>query len=277
MRSWISTDSARKTLIDTPTQMIASAGLRPQNLDVRSGPWFESWLLEHLRAKHDSGITPAVSVAKGRFTNLASEYRLLWESRGTDYQTYSDQLDVLKRQVLSEVASIWKGRSDAASGWYETACAPAIETELNSLMKERIRQARNVELSGLLCAPGTKPATTGNRILDEPEAAETGVPSVIPPDAAALATNGSNVPDQTDAARLPEQNVQRQSPPVKDAHVDLLEAILKKGPTTWEKWAKEHKLGRTTAFDWKALRSEGKPLTGKVSPEKSTEIEEGHQ
>jgi hypothetical protein len=56
--------------------------------------------------------------------------------------------------------------------------------------------------------------------------------------------------------------------------VNLLVAILDKVPTTLEKWAKANNLGRTTVFDWKALRSAGKSLIGKVSTEKSAEIEE---
>src|SRR5262249_23941089 len=54
----------------------------------------------------------------------------------------------------------------------------------------------------------------------------------------------------------------------KDAHLDLLEMILKKRPTTLEKWASGHKLGRTTVFDWKSCRSSNKPFKGKVSAEK---------
>ncbi len=58
-----------------------------------------------------------------------------------------------------------------------------------------------------------------------------------------------------------------------DRHVRLLEAVLEKRTTTLEKWAAEHRIGRTTLFDWKSLSIAGCPLTGKVSAEKSTEIE----
>lgn len=58
-----------------------------------------------------------------------------------------------------------------------------------------------------------------------------------------------------------------------DPHLSLLETILEKRFTTLEKWAREHKLGRTTVFEWKSLRSAGEPLKGKVSPEKSAAIE----
>ena len=60
----------------------------------------------------------------------------------------------------------------------------------------------------------------------------------------------------------------------RNSYVDLLDQILESRPTTIEKWAEEHKFGRTTVFDWRALRLAGKPLTGKVSPVKSAEIEE---
>ena len=49
--------------------------------------------------------------------------------------------------------------------------------------------------------------------------------------------------------------------------------ILDKMPTTLEKWAKEHRLGRTTVFDWKAARVAGRSLKGKVSDPKITAIE----
>jgi hypothetical protein len=102
-----------------------------------------------------------------------------------------------------------------------------------------------------------------------PDTIEGGAHLVAPPNEAVSA----EAPVQPDVVGRNEQNVERGPSPVKDAHVDLLEAILKKEPTTLEKWAKGHKLGRTTVCDWKALRNEGKPLTGKVSTEKSTEIE----
>jgi hypothetical protein len=61
--------------------------------------------------------------------------------------------------------------------------------------------------------------------------------------------------------------------PVKDVHLDLLEMILKKNATTLEKWARRHRLARTTVFDWKSCRRSGKSYRGKVSSEKSGEIQ----
>lgn len=150
----------------------ASANDRIRQIAVSKAPatrsrWFDSWLLEHERAKRESGISPSVAVAKGRLAGLASEYRLLWESSGAGYEVHAVQLELLKGQVLAELASLWKGRSDATYRWYERVCAPAVEKELAALIKERIRQARDVELRRLECAPGTRRKTTGNPILDE--------------------------------------------------------------------------------------------------------------
>ena len=49
--------------------------------------------------------------------------------------------------------------------------------------------------------------------------------------------------------------------------------IVAKKNISIETWAKDHKFGRTTVFDWKALRLSGKSLKGKVSDSKSAEIE----
>jgi hypothetical protein len=51
------------------------------------------------------------------------------------------------------------------------------------------------------------------------------------------------------------------------------ERILKKKAATFETWARGHRFGRTTVFDWKAGRGVGKSSKGKVSVEKSAEIE----
>jgi hypothetical protein len=59
-----------------------------------------------------------------------------------------------------------------------------------------------------------------------------------------------------------------------ETHVSLLDKIVEKEQITIERWAADHRVGRTTVFDWKALRQAGKPLKGKVSSEMSTAIEE---
>jgi hypothetical protein len=56
--------------------------------------------------------------------------------------------------------------------------------------------------------------------------------------------------------------------------VELLDAVVKEQNTTIEDWARAHKIGRTTVFDWKACRLDGRPMGGKVSVQKAAEIEE---
>ena len=57
-------------------------------------------------------------------------------------------------------------------------------------------------------------------------------------------------------------------------HVDLLLKIVAKKTISIETWARDHKLGRTTVFDWKKARVAGKCLKGKVSDPKIAEIEQ---
>jgi hypothetical protein len=56
-------------------------------------------------------------------------------------------------------------------------------------------------------------------------------------------------------------------------HVTLLERIVAKTNVSFETWVDDHNFGRTTFFDWKAARVNAKSLKGKVSSQKSTEIE----
>jgi hypothetical protein len=55
--------------------------------------------------------------------------------------------------------------------------------------------------------------------------------------------------------------------------VDLLLKVLNRRAISIETWAKDHKLGRTTVFDWKAARIAGTPTKGKVSTSKIDAIE----
>jgi hypothetical protein len=61
--------------------------------------------------------------------------------------------------------------------------------------------------------------------------------------------------------------------PQSDRYIILLSLVLKKQSISFEAWASEHRIGRTTLFDWKARRIAGKPLRGKVSADKATQIE----
>jgi len=108
-------------------------------------------------------------------------------------------------------------------------------------------------------APPAEPGRTDARLAE--------------PGTSVLDQNSEAIADQQEptiarnASRVPAQL------PVKDEHLNLLKMILEKRPTTLEKWAGEHKLGRTTVFDWKAGRGAGKSLKGKVSDAKITAIE----
>jgi hypothetical protein len=85
---------------------------------------------------------------------------------------------------------------------------------------------------------------------------------------------GEEARASNDFAKAEDAAVTQSRPaPVKDLHLALLEMVLKKRATTVEKWASGHRLGRTTVFDWKACRSVGKSSQGKVSGEKSADIE----
>jgi hypothetical protein len=57
------------------------------------------------------------------------------------------------------------------------------------------------------------------------------------------------------------------------SYVTLLQRILDKRVVSIETWARDHKLGRSTVFDWKAARLAGGSLKGKVSDPKIAEIE----
>ena len=137
--------------------------------DIPANRWSDSWLIGHKGARQDTGISPTVAMAEVRFTALASEYWLIWESSGTGYETHVTQLAVLRRRVLAEVASIWKGRSGEAFRWYETACAPAVEGALSVLEREQISQARGANLLHLVGTPtDTRPVGLGHATQKQP-------------------------------------------------------------------------------------------------------------
>lgn len=55
--------------------------------------------------------------------------------------------------------------------------------------------------------------------------------------------------------------------------VDLLLKVVAKKTISIETWASDHRLGRTTVFDWKAARIAGKAMKGRVSDSKIAAIE----
>jgi len=122
------------------------------------------------------GVDPSVSVAKGRFRDLAQEYWLIWQESGTGWEICKTWLEDVKRQVLGELASLWKGRSDAIDRWYVRVCGPAIEDSLTKSVDERVKEARSVELRRLERSPSIPPIATADPISDdtpEGEAKET--------------------------------------------------------------------------------------------------------
>jgi hypothetical protein len=200
----------RHRLLEQDVDRYASASDQIRRLAVSKPPettgrWSQSWFLQHHRAKQESGISPSVAAAEERFTAFALEYWPLWESAGARYETYRDQLAVLQQQALAELASIWKGRSDAAYRWYEIGVAPAIEQALTALAKQRVAQARDIEMQRLEHPPSTARTATGNSILDEiyaggddPEAIrrliENGGENLSPAAQRALALSGVSPP-----------------------------------------------------------------------------------
>lgn len=84
------------------------------------------------------------------------------------------------------------------------------------------------------------------------------------------------------AAAVPPTSIDQSSPeingvtldrPAVDVCLDLLQKVLDKKAITIETWARDHNLGRSSVFDWKAGRIAGITPKGKVSPEKSAVIE----
>jgi hypothetical protein len=106
------------------------------------------------------GIARTVAVAEGRFTNLSEEYWRLWSGAG--YEIFASWLDVLKRKVADEVASIWKGHSDPIDQWYESWCVPAVEKALGALISEWVRRSREAELERMKGEERLEPSTTVN-------------------------------------------------------------------------------------------------------------------
>jgi len=86
-----------------------------------------------------------------------------------------------------------------------------------------------------------------------------------PPDASAGAGNVSRV---AAGSLNPSAGIGPMEP-----YVPLLLKILEKKTISSETWARDHKLGRSTVFDWKAARLAGGSLKGKVSDPKIAEIE----
>jgi len=92
------------------------------------------------------GVGPSVRVAVGRFRAIEWEYWLQWCSSSAPYEKYRAWLERLKGDVLARLESIWRAHSDLSDRWFRGTCAPAIEKQLAAVLKERVAQARDIEI-----------------------------------------------------------------------------------------------------------------------------------
>jgi len=112
-------------------------------------------------------------VAEGRFKDLSGEYWQIWLVFGDGYEGFVGWLDILKRQVSAEVASVWKGGSKSVDHWYKKVGAPAVEAALTALVKEGTRRKRAEELTRLELVEASTRATEGGfREANKPGATE---------------------------------------------------------------------------------------------------------
>jgi hypothetical protein len=105
------------------------------------------------------GLGPSVRAAEERFRGIDHDYWLHWCASGAGYETYERWLENLKREVLAELRAIWKGRSHLTDRWHEKECRPAVDKALAALLKQRIKQARDVEVKRL----DSKPSLSANK------------------------------------------------------------------------------------------------------------------
>ena len=116
------------------------------------------------RLRHDApkqidniGVAPSVSVTEHRFTDLAYTYWSIWNPM-TPHGVFVGWLDGIRARTSAEIESVWVGMSDPANNWYKRMCAPAIENELNTRLREWTKRARAAELAALQATARTGPA-----------------------------------------------------------------------------------------------------------------------
>jgi hypothetical protein len=97
-----------------------------------------------------------------------AEYWLLWLASGDGYECFVSWLEVLKRQVSKEIASIWRDGSKRLDDWYRRAGGPEVERTLTVLVKEGAARARGRELKRLEARTQT-PAGSGQTIEVTPK------------------------------------------------------------------------------------------------------------
>jgi hypothetical protein len=94
------------------------------------------------------GINVTLRIAEARFSDLVEEYLPYW-SPSAGWDVFAEWPNLMKCQVLNEVAVPWKVSSDALDRWFDRACQPAVERALDSLIKGQIGEARAAELKRL--------------------------------------------------------------------------------------------------------------------------------
>ena len=162
----------RHRLTEANIDRYVAAGAETRKLAVSripdaQGRSLGGWFRRYNRARQESGISPSLEVAKGRFTDFALEYRPLWESSVSNYETFADQLAALKERVLAEVALVWTSHSEGASIWYQIGCAPAVERAISAVAREELTRVRMVELQRIARTRPPVRSQTNNPILDE--------------------------------------------------------------------------------------------------------------
>jgi hypothetical protein len=206
------------------------------------GSWVGSIAKESLQARFELLATEAAIALGSPAETIPHVYwlhRLLLDLRGNDsnhVRFYSDTVGIIER--LFEASAVYCTRLERLS------LEEAVVAREGPIF-EPMPKARNQDIEAGAVAGLGDHAELGQQAA------------------------GSSEFTEADATSKPAGRMV----PMKDAHLARLEMILQKNTTTLEKWASSHKLGRTSVFDWKFGRRVGKSLKGKVSREKSAEIE----
>jgi hypothetical protein len=122
---------------------------RQRHLGMPANPPSHVRTLRPHVAARDLGFAASISAAQVYFRAIEPEYWKRWCSTETAYERYESWLEVVADEVSGRLASIWKKGSAATHLWFKTTCGPAIENAVAALAKQRITQARKVELSNI--------------------------------------------------------------------------------------------------------------------------------
>ena len=126
-------DRERQLLMDTASKLQRS---NPRHRDAIGRA---KWL----------GLSSSEKAGEAWFRAIDWEYWSIWCSCGAPHETYASWLDRAKGEVMTELTRIWKCHSPATDNWFENTCRPAVEKAIEPLVKQRITQAREVEIENL--------------------------------------------------------------------------------------------------------------------------------